>query len=236
MATPKLLFVDDVQLFLEMQQDIFRRERFTLLTAGSGREALEVMRRERPDLVFMDLYMPGISGDEACLQAKSDETLRSTPIVMVTNSQRQEDIDRCERAGCAGILFKPINRDQFLTTAYRLLRVTQPHSQRRRVRLPVRLGFGSDAVIEAKTFDLGLGGFFAETPAVLPMNSLVKVELDFPLVNLSLRVQARVAWSNRTKILQLQDHPEGLGLHFQGLTEGEEIKLKSVIFGKPATS
>jgi len=114
MQKRKVLLVDDVQLFLEQEKTFFNREIFDLLVARSGIEALKIVKEEKPELVFMDLYMPDMDGDRCCHMIKSDRELRGIPVIMVTTGVDEDDFERCWQAGCDDIITKPIHRHYFL--------------------------------------------------------------------------------------------------------------------------
>ena len=67
---PKVLLVDDVTMFLELQKVFLKLSSVHVLTACNGIEAIEMARRERPALIFMDLHLPGMNGDECCAAIK----------------------------------------------------------------------------------------------------------------------------------------------------------------------
>jgi len=66
MNRKKILLADDVRLFLEQEMGFLEREDFQVLMAHNGMEALKIVQEEMPDIVFMDLYMPGMDGDRCC--------------------------------------------------------------------------------------------------------------------------------------------------------------------------
>jgi CheY-like chemotaxis protein len=214
MTHPKILLVDDVGLFLEMQKDVFRRESFSLLTARSGWEALEVMCSEKPDLVFMDFFMPQGRGDQACAKAKTDPVLRHIPIVIVTNNTNAKDLQACRAAGCDEVLFKPIDREQFLQTSFRFLRITDPDSVRVKLRLPLRFGEDRTFLKEAWSFDVGVKGVFVETGEFLPLGTEIHLEIILPSPNVTLEGKARVARANVPGALPGATYPKGMGLQF----------------------
>src|SRR6516225_4037411 len=121
MARPKILLVDDDRLFLEMEKDFLRQSAVMVYTAADGREALDLLKTVRPDLIFMDLLMPEIDGATCCGILKSDPHLSSIPVVIVSVAGLEDDFARCRAAGCDGILNKPIKRDEFLAFGHRFL-------------------------------------------------------------------------------------------------------------------
>jgi CheY-like chemotaxis protein len=110
---------------LAMQKSGFAIE---LHHAGDGREALCFLRREggqfsqapRPDLILLDLKMPGQSGLEFLAKMKLDERLRAIPVVVVTSSGLDADILAAYQRGAAGYLPKPTDLDQFVAAIYEL--------------------------------------------------------------------------------------------------------------------
>ena len=122
-ARKRILLADDVELFLKLEATFFNRNEFDLMTARSGNEALRIIQEAEPELVFMDLYMPDMDGDECCRLVKADQRFRHIPIVMVTHGGRESDLVRCRQAGCDGIVLKPISRRDFLNTVQKFLPV-----------------------------------------------------------------------------------------------------------------
>lgn len=92
-----------------------------LFVATSGPQALELLRGEgeasipRPDLILLDLNMPGMSGQEVLEEIKNDPTLRSIPVTVLTTSQAEEDIVRSYELRANAYVTKPVDLDQFLT-------------------------------------------------------------------------------------------------------------------------
>lgn len=217
MGPLKILLVDDVELFLELEKTFFRRQGVTLLTARNGQEALDLVRGERPQLVFMDLYMPHLGGDEACRQIKSDPELRTIPVVMVTQEGRKEDVERCRRAGCDEVLFKPINRRHFLETARHYLNVVTRSAPRVEARLRVQYGNALERLLDNFSINLSTGGLFLETTAPLDEGSPLFLEFLLPGRSTPVRCNGRVAWVNSPSTPQKPALPGGMGVQFTDL-------------------
>jgi uncharacterized protein (TIGR02266 family) len=210
----KILLADDVELFLELEKTLFRRENFVLLVARNGQQAFELIAAARPDLVFMDLYMPEMNGDECCRRVKSDPGLRSTPIVMVTQAGREEDLARCRQAGCDEILLKPINRHLFVETARRLLAVVVREAQRIRARLEVRYGSDRRQLLSDYSVNISTGGLFLETDDPLPVDTPLALEFTLPSRQVPICCSGRVAWVNHPVLLHKPDMASGMGVQF----------------------
>ena len=121
MSLPRILLVDDVRLFLELEKSFLHLAQVELLTAANGEEALAIIRRERPDLVFLDLYMPVLDGAACCVAIKGDPEVAATPVVMVTSGGKPDEVEQCRTAGCDGLLTKPVDRSAFLDTVSRFI-------------------------------------------------------------------------------------------------------------------
>ena len=121
MSHPKILLVDDVRLFLELEKSFLHLAQVQILTAANGEEALAVVRKERPDLVFLDLYMPVLDGAACCAAIKVDPELTATPVVMVTTGGKPDEVEQCRVAGCDGLLTKPVDRSAFLDAVARFI-------------------------------------------------------------------------------------------------------------------
>ena len=87
-----ILVVDDEPDILELTRFALSQDGFDVATAATGGEALEQLRRRRPDLVVLDLMLPDMSGKDVCRQLKADEETSNIPVMMVT--ARGEEVDR----------------------------------------------------------------------------------------------------------------------------------------------
>lgn len=217
MGRKKILLADDVELFLELEKTFFRREDFDLVVARTGKQACEKVEAERPDLVFMDLFMPEMNGDTACRAIKADPEIGATPVIMVTQGGREEDVSRCWNAGCDDVLLKPINRHHFLATARRFLEVVDRGAPR--VRAQVRIHYGAEpgTLLTEFSVNLSTGGVYIETPHVLAPETPLTLEFFLPNKTEPVRCAGRVAWVNRPEEMVKPDLPPGMGVQFLDL-------------------
>ena len=96
----KVLLADDDFMIVKMYQRKFNFDDFFLMTAFNGREAMEKIKKNRPDIVLLDIMMPKMSGLEVLRAVKSNKELCDIPVVMLTNlGDRQEDIEKCKEIG-----------------------------------------------------------------------------------------------------------------------------------------
>ena len=115
MSKKKILVVDDSRTALFMVTTILRKERYELVTANDGEQALEVALAERPDLILMDVIMPRKTGFEACRELKRREDTRSIPVILVTTRGEGENVEAGFQSGCNDYVTKPINAQELLT-------------------------------------------------------------------------------------------------------------------------
>jgi len=217
MGRKKIVLVDDVELFLMLEKTFFSREDFELITARNGREAFTVITETNPDMVFMDLYMPEMNGDECCQLVKMDHKFSDIPIIMVTQGGREEDLERCRRSGCDDIVLKPINRHDFMNTAQKFLQVRERDAKRFRARLRVRYSAMSRDLHDY-SIDLSTGGLFLETTLPLLLETPLDLEFILPGTDTTIRCKGRVAWANNPKLRRKSHLPPGMGVQFLNLS------------------
>ena len=105
----RILVVEDNPLNLKLMRDVLEFQGFEVLTAKSGEEGIAVASITSPDLVLMDLQLPGMDGHEALLRMRSDPRCRMIPVVAVTAFAMKDDIERADEAGFDGYIAKPIS-------------------------------------------------------------------------------------------------------------------------------
>lgn len=120
----KILLVDDTDTILLFLKTLLAGQDFDFLTAKNGAEAVEKARRERPDLVLLDIFMPVMDGIEACRVMKGDPELKNIPVIIVTARSEAENVERCLDAGCDDYVFKPVRKLELLDKINRLLRLS----------------------------------------------------------------------------------------------------------------
>jgi CheY-like chemotaxis protein len=106
-ARPLILLVEDFDDAREMYRDYLQYSGFRVETARDGREALEKARRLNPELVLMDLSLPGIDGWEATRRLKSDPATAHLKIIALSAHALAADHQRAREAGCDGFIAKP---------------------------------------------------------------------------------------------------------------------------------
>ena len=112
----RILIVEDNADNLELIRFILEAFGHTPLGATSGRDGVDAARRDRPDLILMDLQMPGMDGFEALEELRSDSSFAATPLIALTALAMVGDRERALRAGFDGYITKPIAPETFVST------------------------------------------------------------------------------------------------------------------------
>ena len=220
----KILLVDDVSMFLELQKTFLKFSSVHVLTAKDGVEALGMVKKERPSLVFMDLHMPIMDGAECCARIKADAEFKSLPVVMITSEGKGEDRQLCYKAGCDDFLTKPLDRTLFLETARKYL----PAIDRRDSRIPCRAkvkfrAFG--ITLSAEILDISPNGIFIAADYEVSLGTILEVVFYLPDESGSLiQAKGKVAWLNSRKGRKKSKLPVGFGIEFTAMT-GESKEL-----------
>jgi len=118
-----VLVVDDAPANVELLKNLLTREGYVVFTAFNGEQALEMVARERPDLVLMDVVMPKLNGYEVCQRIKQDKATRLTPVVLTTALQQREDRLQGINAGADDFLTKPVDVHELKARVRSLVRL-----------------------------------------------------------------------------------------------------------------
>lgn len=138
----KILVIDDDPLLLTLIQQSLEQDNYTVTTAQGGEEGLKLMEKIKPDLIILDVMMPGVSGWEICDRVRKTSTI---PIIMLTARGSQNDIVRGLQSGADDYLVKPFHQAELLARVSAVLRrvkATPPSST-----APMSFGDG-DLVID----------------------------------------------------------------------------------------
>ena len=121
MALATILVVDDVPINRELAVDLLEAAGYAVLQAEDGAGLIERVKRDRPDLILLDLKLPGVDGFTLARRLKADPATRAVPIVALTADLMPEKRGRALEAGCAGYLRKPLDAGELIQAVTRLL-------------------------------------------------------------------------------------------------------------------
>jgi two-component system, cell cycle response regulator len=228
-AKPRILLVDDTKLVLELEKSFLKVSNVDVLTASNGLEALELIRKDPPNLVFMDMNMPEMDGISCCSTLKADPFLCEIPVVMLTTAGREGDRERALQAGCNDYLTKPIDRKEFLEKARKYTEAVDRRELRIPCLFPVLFLMGKTPM-SGHAMDLSDGGIFLATHEPARQDAALKLLFYLPAAApLLLEVEGRVAWVNEEPKRVNAALPAGFGVEFLNLDEKEGAALKGLI-------
>ena len=111
-----VLIVEDNELNMKLFHDLLEAHGYSTVATRNGVEAIELARTYRPDLILMDIQLPGMDGLEATMLLKQDDATRAIPVIALTALAMKGDEQRIRAAGCDGYIAKPLRYGEFLAT------------------------------------------------------------------------------------------------------------------------
>lgn len=117
----RVLIVDDNPIGLELLTELVQAEGYWVIPAISGSEALSIARAERPDLILMDIQLPGMDGLTVTQALKAEPETKEIPVVGISAHALRDDMERAIQAGCVAYLPKPLDTRRFRDLVIRLL-------------------------------------------------------------------------------------------------------------------
>ena len=104
--TKKILLVEDEEIMINLLQRKLVKEGYKVLIARDGQEGLEKMRKEKPDLVLLDIIMPKMGGFEVMEEMEKDKELNKIPVIVISNSGQPVELDKAQKLGAKDWLIK----------------------------------------------------------------------------------------------------------------------------------
>jgi len=117
----KVLIVEDNDKNMKLARDVLQNKGYQTLEAVTGEDGVQLAKQHVPDLVLMDIQLPGINGIEAFKQIRADAKTAKVPVVALTASVTPTDRSAISAAGFDAFVSKPINLKEFLETVKRLV-------------------------------------------------------------------------------------------------------------------
>jgi class 3 adenylate cyclase len=125
--TPRILIVDDNPVNVKILQTRLTAEGYDVVTANDGEEALAIARRDKPDLILLDVMMPRVDGLEVCRRLRADASFPFTPIILVTAMADSKDVVAGLEAGGDEYLTKPVDHAALVARVRSMLRIKRLH-------------------------------------------------------------------------------------------------------------
>ena len=122
MTIKTILVVEDNELNMKLVRGLIKIGKYRMLEAIDAESGIEQIREQRPDLVLMDIQLPGMDGLSAAKIIKKDPHLQDIPLVALTSYAMQGDEEKALEAGCSGYIAKPIDTRKFLKTISQYLK------------------------------------------------------------------------------------------------------------------
>ena len=113
-GSAKILIVDDQPFFISMARNILQSRGYSVISALNGEEGIQEARRSRPDLIILDVEMPGIDGITTCTRLKRDPELKSIPVVILTATLDPQLNQKAFKAGAEATILKASSADRIL--------------------------------------------------------------------------------------------------------------------------
>jgi two-component system response regulator RpaA len=219
---PAILVVDDDEIVARSVELSLRHDGFHVSVAHSGVEGLKKARRESPDLIILDILMPGMSGYEVCRELRRDPLLSDVPVLFLTAKGKDEDKIEGFRAGADDYLTKPFNIDELILRVKAILRRNDAAPPEQETR-PRALKIG-ELELDTRTFEV-----------TTPHRKVLLTPIQFDLLYF-LMSHAGEVFSAERLLREVWDYPYDTGspdlvrVHVRNIRERIEADLTQPIF------
>jgi CheY-like chemotaxis protein len=110
----KVLVIDDQPFFITMLRNVLEQQGYQVLAAGSGPLGLAEARKQAPDVILLDIEMPGMDGFQVCQTLKQDPALKSIPVIILTGTEDRKLNEKAFRAGADITALKSVPADRLI--------------------------------------------------------------------------------------------------------------------------
>ena len=213
----KILLADDMKSFLDLGRSFLSRAECELHTAANGIEAVRLALRLRPDLILLDIEMPEMTGIEACRIIKSNPDIASTPVIIITATDRMED---ARKAGADDFARKPIDEIKFLNLIKQHVKIKERYEPRVPFTAEIRLlnGLGELAAVAQ---DLSPTGMAMKLPNPPLIGELLTARFAVPLSEGLQQIQ--------TSCIVVRYLDKGMAVRFYEMTSGASLALQDFL-------
>jgi len=116
-----ILIVDDDELVIKTIRPVLMSHGYSVLTAINGEDGLYIVKHQKPDLVILDVILPGIKGRDVCKLIKEDKATQDIPVIFLTSKDSKDDIEAEMQAGGQEHITKPVNTKELLASVNKIL-------------------------------------------------------------------------------------------------------------------
>ena len=187
MTTARILLIEDAPANIQVVSGILRQQNYQISVATSGQQALTLLERVRPDLILLDVMMPGIDGFETCRRIKASTTWREIPIIFLTAKTETADIVQGFEVGAVDYVSKPFNAHELLARVRTHLSLDRLHRENQRLLLnilpaPIAERLKKEAGIIAERFE-DVSVLFADLVGFTPLSTQLSPHELLELLN-----------------------------------------------------
>ncbi|MCI0394260.1 MAG: response regulator transcription factor [Chloroflexi bacterium] len=215
-----ILVIDDDELVSRTLQRALKMYGYQVMVANSGTEGLQLGRRHLPDLLVLDVVMPGMDGYQVCRQARGDPLLKDVPILFLTAKSKDEDKIEGFRAGGDDYLAKPFNMDELQLRIKAILRRTAEEMQSK-----------DEGLVQVGDVTLDTRSFKVTTPAGITLLTNVQFDLLYHLMS-----HAGQVFTSQQLLQDVWDYPRDTGspelvrAHVKNLRDKLEADPKNPVY------
>ena len=121
MGNKKILVIEDNELNMKLFRGLLAVNNYRVLEATDAETGIQIAHEHNPDIILMDIQLPGMDGLEATRTISTDPDLKDIPVVALTSYAMDGDKEKALNAGCAGYISKPIDTQNFLETVSQII-------------------------------------------------------------------------------------------------------------------
>lgn len=171
---PKLLVIDDQAINVRLIYDLFKSD-FDVFMATSGQTGIDKSKQLLPDIILLDVVMPGMTGYDVCRELKSDSALKHIPVIFITGQFNEEDEVRGFEMGAVDFIHKPINP---IITRARVLTHTQ-HKQQSDLLRNIAMLDGLTGIANRRSFDTEFDRMWRHCARENHVLSMIIIDIDY---------------------------------------------------------
>ena len=121
MANETVLVIEDNEMNMKLVRSLLQLGKYRVLKASDAENGIKLAQEHHPDLILMDIQLPGMDGLTATREIKNDPAVKDITVIALTSYAMQGDEEKAKDAGCAGYISKPIDTRSFLETGGQFL-------------------------------------------------------------------------------------------------------------------